>query len=72
VAATQPPDVRGWLLAEAEKKLLAAGWTVETIDLSLAPQWIHEEDGPLRVVRQRIVGDGRVALAVVRQCRVRV
>jgi len=72
VAAVQPPDVRGWLLAEAEKILSAAGWAIASIELSLAPQGVYEGDEFLRVARQRIVGAGRVALAVVRECRVRV
>jgi hypothetical protein len=72
VTEAKPPNVTGWLLEEAKEKLLAAGWAVESINLSLAPQGVYEEDGFLRVARQRIVGDGRVALAVVRECRVRV
>lgn len=60
-----PPDVTGRLLAEARQILREAGWIVSSVTVTKAPSQPDETSAVLRVVRQRLTGEGRVALTVV-------
>ncbi len=58
----QPPDVVGFPLDEARRILAAAGWPAGETSETRPPR--RALSGPLRVVRQRVDAEGRVALVV--------
>lgn len=58
----RPPDVVGYPLEEARRILAAAGWPEGETSETRPPR--RALSGPLRVVRQRIDPEGRVALIV--------
>ncbi len=61
-ARTDPPDVTGFPLEEAQRMLAASGWPAGEIRETKPPR--RALVGPHRVVRQRVGADGRVALIV--------
>jgi hypothetical protein len=60
--AQAPPHVVGYLLEDATAVLAEAGWAhVETVETRPPRRTLA---GPLRVLRQRTAGAGRIALVV--------
>ncbi len=60
--AGSPPDVVGFPLEEARRILGGAGWAEGETSETRPPRRVLS--GPLRVVRQRVDPEGRVALVV--------
>jgi hypothetical protein len=63
--APQPPDLVGWPLEEAVRRLEAEGWQVEALEETRPPRAQAGERARGRVARVRAVGDGVVALVYV-------
>jgi hypothetical protein len=57
-----PPNVVGYLLDDAQAALAGAGWAEADISETRPPR--QPLTGPQRVLRQRVVGPGRIALVV--------
>ncbi len=58
----RPPDVVGHTLEEARQILAAAGWPESETSETRPPRGALS--GPLRVIRQRVDAEGRVAVVV--------
>jgi len=65
----RPPDVMARVLEDARRILLASGWNVAEMEVAQPPGGHNMEAGVLRVVRQRVLGKGRVGLTLVRAYR---
>ena len=61
------PDTRGHTLTRARELLEESGGEIVHVDETRPPAKYRPPDGPLRVVQQRQVGPGQVALVVVRE-----
>jgi len=59
----QPPLLVGLGLEAARRQAAAQGWQVAEVARTAPPS--HAPPGPERVVRQKVMGAGRLALVVV-------
>jgi hypothetical protein len=62
VSGEAAPNVVGLVLDDARQVVVAAGWHVEEIVETRPPRQVLQ--GPRRVVRQRVIGDRRLAFVV--------
>ena len=67
--ANKPPDVKALVFEDAKHILLESGWNIAKLGVAQSPAGAGKEDGILRVARQRIIGEGQVALTLVRAYR---
>ena len=62
MSGSQPPDVVGYTLEDAQHALSAAGWEVGEVVETRPPR--RTLGDPRRVVRQRVIAGGSVGLVV--------